>query len=74
LNGVISPSEGRYLLKEQHKHRINLDIHASSGIRTHDPSVRGTKMVHVINRAVTLMVTNYDTERIYLELPQIISP
>jgi hypothetical protein len=24
----------------QHKHRINADIHAHSGIRTHDPSVR----------------------------------
>jgi hypothetical protein len=24
----------------QHKHRINTNIHALSGIRTHDPSVR----------------------------------
>jgi hypothetical protein len=24
---------------EQHKHCKNLDIHASSGIRTHDPSI-----------------------------------
>jgi hypothetical protein len=39
----ISPSQGRYLHTEQHKHRINAHytyIHASSGIRTHDPSVR----------------------------------
>jgi hypothetical protein len=38
----ISPSQGRYLHRRQHKHRINAhtDIHASSGIRTHDPSVR----------------------------------
>jgi hypothetical protein len=35
----ISPSQGRYLHTEQHKHRINAHIHASSGIRTHDPSV-----------------------------------
>jgi hypothetical protein len=34
------PVQGRYLYTEQHKHRINADIHASSGIRTHDPSVR----------------------------------
>jgi hypothetical protein len=27
----------------QHKHRISANIHASSGIRTHNPSVRGGK-------------------------------
>jgi hypothetical protein len=39
----IRPSQGLYLHAEQHKHRINTynrDIHAVSGIRTHDPSVR----------------------------------
>jgi hypothetical protein len=42
LGRGISPSQGRYLHTEQHKHRINAhtDIHASSGIRTHDSSVR----------------------------------
>jgi hypothetical protein len=35
----ISPSQGRYLHTEQHKHRINADIHALSEIRTHDPFV-----------------------------------
>jgi hypothetical protein len=40
LGWEISPSQGRYLHTEQHKHRINhTDIHASSGIRTHTPSV-----------------------------------
>jgi hypothetical protein len=41
LGWGISPSQGRYLHKEQYKHRINVntDIHALSGIRTHDPSV-----------------------------------
>jgi hypothetical protein len=36
----ISPSQGRYLHTGQHKHRknTNTNIHASSGIRTHDPS------------------------------------
>jgi hypothetical protein len=33
---VSSSSQGRYL----DKHRINADIHAMSGIQTHDPSVR----------------------------------
>jgi hypothetical protein len=44
LGQGISPSQGRYLDIEQDKHRIkahNRDIHASSGIWTHDPSVRG---------------------------------
>jgi hypothetical protein len=39
LGRGISPSQGRNLYTEQHKYRINAqDIHASSGIRTHDPS------------------------------------
>jgi hypothetical protein len=42
LGQVISPSQGRYLYTRKHKHRINVytDIHALSGIRTHDPSFR----------------------------------
>jgi hypothetical protein len=43
LGRVISPSQGRYLHTGQHKHRLNAhttNIHALSGIRTHDPSVR----------------------------------
>jgi hypothetical protein len=44
LGRVISPRQDRYLYTGQHKHRINAytDIHALSGIRTHDPSVRGS--------------------------------
>jgi hypothetical protein len=45
LGRVISPSQGRYLNIGQHKHRINAytDIHALSGIQTHDPSVQASK-------------------------------
>jgi hypothetical protein len=45
LGGVSSPSQGRYLHTGQHKHRINAhaNIHALSGIRTHDPSDQGSK-------------------------------
>jgi hypothetical protein len=45
LGRVISPSQGQYLHAGQHKHRINTytDIHALSGIRTHDPSVRASE-------------------------------
>jgi hypothetical protein len=46
LGRGISPSQGRYLHTEQHKRRINAhntDIHALSGIRTHDPCVRATQ-------------------------------
>jgi hypothetical protein len=41
LGLVVSPSQGRYLYRGQHKHRTNAytNIHAFSGIRTHDPSV-----------------------------------
>jgi hypothetical protein len=42
LGRGISPLQGLYLHTDQHKHRINAhntDIHALSGIRTHDPSV-----------------------------------
>jgi hypothetical protein len=40
-----SPSPGRYLHTGQHKLRINAhtDIHALSGIQTHDPSVRASE-------------------------------
>jgi hypothetical protein len=41
--GMI-PSQGRYLHTEQQKHRITYtDIHASTGIRTYDPSVRAVE-------------------------------
>jgi hypothetical protein len=45
LGRVISPSQDRYLHTGQRKHRINAhtDIHISSGIRTHDPSVRANE-------------------------------
>jgi hypothetical protein len=42
----ISPSQGLYLHPEQHKHRTNAHntvIHALSGIRTHDASVRASE-------------------------------
>jgi hypothetical protein len=45
LGRGIRPSQGLYLHTE-HKHRINAhntDIHALSGIRTHDPSVRASE-------------------------------
>jgi hypothetical protein len=45
LGRVISSSQGRYLHTGHHKHRINAytDIHALSGIRAHDPSVRASE-------------------------------
>jgi hypothetical protein len=47
LGRVISPSQGLYLHTGQHKHRIsahNTDIHALSGIPTHDPSDRASEV------------------------------
>jgi hypothetical protein len=45
LGRVISPPQGRYLHTGQHKHIINAhtDIHALSGIRTHELSVRASE-------------------------------
>jgi hypothetical protein len=46
LGREISPSQIRYLHKGHHKHRINArksHMHALSGIRTHDPSVRASE-------------------------------
>jgi hypothetical protein len=46
LGRGISPSQGLYLHTEQKKYKIkahNKDIHALSGIRTLDPSVRGSE-------------------------------
>jgi hypothetical protein len=44
LERGISPGQGRYLHTWEHKHRINThtDVHALSGIRTYDPSVRAS--------------------------------
>jgi hypothetical protein len=57
LGGVISPSHGRYLYIGQHKHRKRIhttNIHALSGIRTHDPSVRARKTVHALDCTATV--------------------
>jgi hypothetical protein len=46
LGWGISPSQGRYLNTGQHRQnkRIHIsNIHALSGIRTHDPSVRASE-------------------------------
>jgi hypothetical protein len=45
LGRGISPSQGRYLHTGQHKHRTkaHTNIHALSGIRTHDPGVRASE-------------------------------
>jgi hypothetical protein len=40
---VISSSQGLYLNTGQHKHIHTPNIHALSGIRTHDPSVRASE-------------------------------
>jgi hypothetical protein len=56
LGRVISPSQGRYLHIGQHKHKTNTytDIHALSGIRIHDPSVRA-KTIHALHRGATVI-------------------
>jgi hypothetical protein len=45
LRRGISPSQGRYLLTEEHNHIINAytNIYVLSGIRIHDPSVQASE-------------------------------
>jgi hypothetical protein len=57
LGRGISPSQGRYIHTGQQKHRINehTDIHALSGIRTHDSSVRPSENSSPLDRAATVI-------------------
>jgi hypothetical protein len=48
----ISPSQGRYLYIEQHKHT---DIRASSGIRTHDHSLWAGEDSWCLEREATVI-------------------
>jgi hypothetical protein len=73
LQRGISPSQGRYLHTEQHKHRINAhntDVPALSGNRAHDPSVRAGEdssclrpRGHCVRRCFTVQLTHCWYER-----------
>jgi hypothetical protein len=60
LGRVVSSSQGRYLHTEQHEHRINAhtDIHASSRIRTHDPSFRASEDTSCLRQRGLLWSSN----------------
>jgi hypothetical protein len=55
IGGGLSPSQGRYLHTEQHKHRTNAQRHPClEWDSNHDPSVRAwTETVHALDRAAT---------------------
>jgi hypothetical protein len=78
-----SPSQGLYLHTKQHKHRINAhntDVHALSGIRTHDPSVRASEdssclrqrdhcdrpAVRLESIIISIGVSNYYSKLLYI--------
>jgi hypothetical protein len=48
---VARPLPAHRTTQTQNKHT---DIHASSGIRTHDPSFRASEAVHALDRAATV--------------------
>jgi hypothetical protein len=52
LGRLISPSQGSYLHRVQHKHRINAHtaIHALSAIRTHELSVQASEDISSLRR------------------------
>jgi hypothetical protein len=58
LGRVISPSQGRYLSKGQHKHRMNAYPHQTSmhcvGFEPTNPASEQTKAVHALDRAATV--------------------
>jgi hypothetical protein len=58
LGRGISPSQGRYLHTEHNTN--NTDIHASSGIRSHDPSVRAGEDGHCDWQMISLQLVKYE--------------
>jgi hypothetical protein len=53
LRRVISPSQGLYLHRTTQHRKTRTNIHALSGIRTHDPSNQPAK-THTSNRTATV--------------------
>jgi hypothetical protein len=53
LGRVISPSQGLYLLRTTQHGKMRTNIHALSGIRTHDPSNQPAK-THASDRTATV--------------------
>jgi hypothetical protein len=53
LGRGISPSQGLYLHTNTEKSQTN--IHAMSGIRTHDPSFEQMKIFHALDRAAIVI-------------------
>jgi hypothetical protein len=53
LGRVMSPSQGLYLHRTAQHRQTRTNIHALSGIRTHNPSVREIK-AHAPDRAATV--------------------
>jgi predicted HAD superfamily hydrolase len=54
----ISPSQGIYLYIEQHKHRINADIHhlyLQVGFEPTTPVFERAKIVHALNSVATVI-------------------
>jgi hypothetical protein len=57
LGRVISPSQGLYLHRKTQNRKTRTNIHALSGIRTHDPSNQPAK-THASDRTATVTCFN----------------
>jgi hypothetical protein len=55
LGRVISPSQGLYLHRTMQHRKTRTNIHALSGIRTHDPSNQPAK-THASDRTTTVQM------------------
>jgi hypothetical protein len=64
---VISPSQGLYLHRTTQHRKTRTNIHALSGIRTHDPSNQPGK-THASDRTATVtgLFLFYYIEQIYI--------
>jgi hypothetical protein len=61
LGRVISPLQGLYLHRTTQHRKTRINIHALSGIRTHDPSNQPTK-THASDRTATVTGNMTDTK------------
>jgi hypothetical protein len=65
LRRGISPTQGRYLHSEQHKHRINAHTQISMrgvGFERMIPAFERAKTVHTLDRATTVIGDGEDYE------------
>jgi len=62
LGRGINPTQGLFLHRTAHHRKTRTDIHASTGTRTHDPSVRAT--ARLLGPADLDLCRKFDSKRL----------